>query len=151
MKKIILLLILTIIIKLVYSSNNNNNDINIIPLVWPYPNGEFKYGTTRRKISPSLLFISSNGNSNTLNQAFQRYSKIIFKHKISSNDDNNEIFRVIINVDDIKEFYPQFDTDESYSLNINDSKDIIIESKNIYGALRGLESLSQLVTYDFEL
>ena len=148
MKKLIILLILSVIIKLVYSND-------LIPSIWPHPS-EFKYGNTIRIVSSSLHFIATDGTinhdgSNTLNQAFQRYHNIIFKHNNNDHNDNNVINKVIVNVDSLVEFYPQLDTDESYTLNINDSNSIIINAPNIYGALRGLESLSQLINYDYDL
>ena len=47
------------------------------------------------------------------------------------------------------EDYPQLDTDESYTLQIDSA--ITLTAKTVYGALRGLETLSQLVVFDYDL
>lgn len=59
-------------------------------------------------------------------------------------------FHVKVAVSDASEAYPQLETDESYTLDINQQSDIQLSAKTVYGALRGLETLSQLVIFDFE-
>ena len=129
------------------------------PSIWPHPT-IFKYSASNSLVvvSSSLIF-HTNGNSTTLNQAYQRYRSIIFKHTTtttttttttsSTTTTNSIINDVTVHTDDITEFYPQYDTNESYTLTITTSS-IIITSKNIYGALRALESLSQLIQYDYD-
>lgn len=51
---------------------------------------------------------------------------------------------------DKSEAYPQLETDESYALNVPTTGDITITAKTVYGALHALESLSQLVVFNFE-
>jgi hexosaminidase len=56
-------------------------------------------------------------------------------------------------VEELSDSYPQLNTDESYTLKITDSttEEIIqLTAKSVYGVLRGLESLSQLVVFDFD-
>jgi hypothetical protein len=50
----------------------------------------------------------------------------------------------------MSEDYPQYDTDESYSLDIESPDNIILSAATVYGTLRGLETLSQLVVFDFD-
>lgn len=59
-------------------------------------------------------------------------------------------FSVKVTVSDASEAYPQLETDESYTLDVNQQSDIQLSAKTVYGALRGLETLSQLVIYDFD-
>ena len=51
-------------------------------------------------------------------------------------------------VDDADESHPQLGTDESYTLSISTTAEL--HAKTVYGALRGLETFSQLVQFDFE-
>ena len=54
-------------------------------------------------------------------------------------------------VADLDESHPQLATDESYSLVVPaDGSAATIAAATVYGALRGLETFSQLVTFDFE-
>ena len=45
---------------------------------------------------------------------------------------------------------PQLETDESYSLTIPASGDASLHAKTVFGALKGLETFAQLVTFDFD-
>jgi hexosaminidase len=97
----------------------------------------------------NLEFVTVGGNVKTLTSAYNRYSHIMFTHHSSSDDSKNK-FIVEVSVSDHSEAYPQLETDESYSLDISKNSDISLSAKTIYGAIRGLETLSQLVIYDFE-
>lgn len=41
------------------------------------------------------------------------------------------------------------DTDESYSLSVKSQTNVELTAKTVYGALRGIETLSQLIIFDF--
>jgi hexosaminidase len=59
----------------------------------------------------------------------------------------------MVQVEDESEAHPQLNTDESYTLTIDVGQgDIMghIMANTVYGALRGLETFSQLVVFDFE-
>ena len=116
--------------------------------------GKFKYSST-------------NGNVKTLDDAFERYNSIIFPHALNADDDDNSsrnstpslpVVEVTVTVEDNSEAHPQLETDESYTLAVpsettnedSSSESITITAQTIYGALRALETLSQLVQYDFE-
>ena len=145
MNLIILLLIVLSIVAVVLSSSLLSSS-EVIPSIWPQPN-VFKYGERSSSVSSSLSFKTVNGDVTTLEKAYQRYSNNMFKHSVNT-DSNANIKEVLVHVTDNDESYPQLDTDESYELIINDK--IIINSRTVYGALRALESLSQLVMYDFD-
>jgi len=66
-------------------------------------------------------------------------------------------------VSDISEAVPQIDTDESYTLQVGVGDDdgssssssgggsrAVLKAATVYGALRGLETMSQLVHFDFD-
>ena len=53
--------------------------------------------------------------------------------------------------EDLSEDFPQLETDESYSLMVPETGGIAAaDARTVYGALRALESFSQLVRFDFE-
>lgn len=93
----------------------------------------------------------------TLSLAYDRYNSLIFRHA-QSEDSANGVSRVEVSVENSSEDYPQMSTDESYTLSIpatgSSSAEIApvikITAVTVYGALRALESLSQLVVYDFD-
>lgn len=91
----------------------------------------------------------------TLTDAYQRYHGIMFPHAVdASKTPTLGLHTVQVNVKNPSEAYPQLETDESYTLDVKvrgDSEDpIVLNADTIYGALRGLETLSQLVMYDYE-
>jgi len=54
---------------------------------------------------------------------------------------------VVLDSDD----YPQIDTDESYQIVVNaDGSPATIHAATVYGALRGIETISQMVVYDYD-
>lgn len=54
-------------------------------------------------------------------------------------------------VEDVSEAVPQLDTDESYDLQVpSGGGTATLHAPTVYGALRGLETFSQLVHFDFE-
>jgi len=90
----------------------------------------------------------------TLSAAYSRYNSMIFNHKSKTGDDNiARVAKVNVAVDDYSEAYPQLETDESYTLDIpaESTGEIYITAKTVYGALRGIESLSQLVVFDMDV
>ena len=89
----------------------------------------------------------------TLNSAFERYSALIFKHQASNkfSADTKFLTHVSVKIEDPSESYPQLDTDESYQLYIpSDGGEITLSAKTVYGAMYGLESLSQLIIFDYD-
>lgn len=87
----------------------------------------------------------------TLENAYERYSQLMFSHADGSAATHAAgcLDTVVVSVADKSESYPQLDTDESYSLTIPVKGDIEITAPTVYGALRALESLSQLVHYEY--
>ena len=105
------------------------------------------------------MYISVNGNVKTLSDAYERTNKLIFNHAPDGDANRSRaVFRVEVAVEDNSEAYPQLTTDESYTLDIPavgsetevGVQVIKITAKTVYGAMYGLQSLSQLVIYDFD-
>ncbi|KAK2637538.1 hypothetical protein Ddye_032330 [Dipteronia dyeriana] len=136
--------------------------------LWPLP-AQFTSGNDTLSVDPDLsLSVSGNGGrSRIVKEAFYRYKAIIFKQSSSraasvyiknvfrgmrSGDDITKL-SIIVNSDNEE---LQLGVDESYSLFVakNSGHSIIgeatIEANTVYGALRGLETFSQLCSFDFE-
>ncbi|KAH1038709.1 hypothetical protein J1N35_040452 [Gossypium stocksii] len=132
--------------------------------LWPLPS-EFTSGNQTLTVDPTLSFsaLGKEGNSKILIEGFERYKKIIFKRVsgISLFDKSRGIrsvydiseLRFIVNSDSEE---LQLGVDESYALFVakKDGKSIVgeatIEANTVYGALRGLETFSQLCDFDYE-
>ncbi|XP_027350015.1 beta-hexosaminidase 1-like [Abrus precatorius] len=135
--------------------------------LWPLP-AEFTSGDEALSVDPSLtLSIAGNiGDSSILRAAFDRYRGIIFKHsgvgfgfirklreKLVSVSDL-DVTTLKITVHSVNEEL-QLGVDESYTLLVPKAKDssvageVTIEANTVYGALRGLETFSQLCLFDY--
>ncbi len=109
------------------------------------------FGTNQASLSSNASFvIARNGQSPTLTAAFDRYRKIMFSHAYSSTEFSSSLQIIEFDVVDLNEFYPQLETDESYYLDIPVEGTITIRANNVFGALYGLETLSQVVNYDYD-
>lgn len=129
--------------------------------LWPLPS-EFTSGNETLAVDPdlSLSVGGEGGGSAIVSEAFERYRAIIFKQsswfsklKLRGNSayDISKL-KIIVHSDDEE---IQLGTDESYSLLVakSDDRSIIgdatIEANSVFGALRGLETFSQLCAYDY--
>jgi hexosaminidase len=103
----------------------------------------------------NFQFTSVDCTSSTLTQAYERYNTLIFQHNVTKKFSKDPyVNRVSVSVEVCSEDYPQLSTDESYTLDVPADVEVLqieIKAKTVYGALRALESLSQLVTYDYDL
>jgi hexosaminidase len=118
----------------------------------------FITGDQQTNVLP-FKYVSVNGDVKTLTDAYERNNGLIFNHAIDEKPSAaRAVYRVEVKVDDNSESYPQLTTDESYTLDIPAAGSgadvgvpvITITSKTVYGALHALQSLSQLVVYDFD-
>ncbi|KAI3995345.1 hypothetical protein MKX01_032147 [Papaver californicum] len=135
---------------------NGNNDDDSIVYIWPLPS-KYTYGNNTISINPDLsLEVSGNGgNSIIVSEGFQRYREIIFKHHSRKKSgviyDVNKL-KIIVNSDNDT---LNLNVDESYSLFITaeNGNSIIqgasIEANTVFGALRGLETFSQLCSFNY--
>ncbi|KAK9282720.1 hypothetical protein L1049_010940 [Liquidambar formosana] len=129
--------------------------------IWPLPS-EISFGKDTLIVDPdlSLAVGGEGGKSEIIRAAFDRYRGIIFKHshgvsrfklRGGSVYDIRKL-TVIVNSDSEE---LQLGADESYSLLVarNDGRSIVgeatIEANTVYGALRGLETFSQLCAFDY--
>lgn len=117
------------------------------PTIWPMPS-DATFGTASVPISNNIKFKPQG--VHTIDEAFIRSKSLMFPHGHHEHSDNFQT--VSISVTDPSEAYPQMDTDESYTLSVpsDSTSPIEISSATVYGTIRALESLSQLVFYDFD-
>ncbi|ONK62350.1 uncharacterized protein A4U43_C07F2980 [Asparagus officinalis] len=127
------------------------------PLVnlWPLPK-EFTHGAQTLTVDPSLALqtLGAGGDSKIVVEAFERYKGLIFTHR--GNDllkyDVGKLTVVVASDGDALEF----GVDEKYNLYIDGGigRSIIsgatIEANTVYGALRGLETFSQLCVFNYD-
>ena len=119
-------------------------------MIWPQV-AESKFGQNTVTISRSLEFDSPQ--VKTLTAAYERYKLIMFPHATEqgkADSSVNTITVVKVEVENVSEEYPQLETDESYELLISTDGESTISAKTVYGVLRALESLSQLVLFDYD-
>ncbi|CAL9007965.1 unnamed protein product [Prunus brigantina] len=143
---------------------NSADEVNdSLTYLWPLPS-EFTFGNKTLSVHPQLsLVVGGNGsNSSILRLGFDRYKAIIFKnsHGVSSFDRirgrrlSYDVTKLKVVVHSDSEDL-QLGVDESYTLFVQkkDGQSIVgeatIEANTVYGALRALETFSQLCTFDY--
>ena len=120
--------------------------------LWPLPQS-IKRGQKDLTVSPSANFFSVSGSSDLLSKAFERYDKYTFPHAANSGSSGSgpKITGLDLVVADKDESHQQLDTDESYTLKVPATGGKAkVTAKTVYGALRALETFSQLVRFDFD-
>lgn len=119
-----------------------------IPTLWPQPLSAHS-GTSHAIVAPSQHFFTCSADSPLLASGFDRYTSIVFPHQVTSAS-GHAITGLHVSVQSTDEAHPQLDTDESYTLTVPESGVATVTAKTVYGALRGLETFSQLVSFSFE-
>ncbi|KAH6762676.1 beta-hexosaminidase 1 [Perilla frutescens var. hirtella] len=126
--------------------------------IWPLPS-QYTSGNQTLTVDPNLTLITSGngGGSLIVSEAFDRYKRIIFEHaslKLPSSGVDYDLKKLSILVHSDNEEL-QLGVDESYALLVAASDvhsvigEITIEANSVYGALHGLETLSQLCAFDY--
>ncbi|BFG22595.1 hypothetical protein CerSpe_088690 [Prunus speciosa] len=143
---------------------NSADEVNdSLTYIWPLP-FEFTFGNKTLSVHPQLSLVvgGNGGNSSILRLGFDRYKAIIFKnsHGVSSFDRirgmrlSYDVTKLKVVVHSDSEDL-QLGVDESYTLFVQkkDGQSIVgeatIEANTVYGALRALETFSQLCTFDY--
>lgn len=128
--------------------------------LWPLPQ-KFQSSAVAFKLSPASFQIvhakqSTAGPScSLLENAFRRYFEYMFgelkkqekSRKKAFDSDLSELQVWITSADPECDGYPSLRTDESYSLSV-DEPSAVLKAANVWGALRGLETFSQLLYED---
>ncbi|XP_028791124.1 beta-hexosaminidase 1 [Neltuma alba] len=131
--------------------------------IWPLP-AQFSFGDDTLSVDPGLsLAVDGNGGgSDIVRAAFDRYRGIIFKRidrfsflrKLRERISVYDVSTLRITVHSASEEL-QLGVDESYTLLVPKSNgqsvagEVKIEANTVYGALRGLETFSQLCSFDY--
>lgn len=118
--------------------------------LWPQPSN-FQSGQTRAIVvgGSNFFSVSSGTTPDILIAAFARYTPMVFPHAASPVP-GNSISGLSISISNADESHPQLETDESYNLTVPEYGVAKASAVTVYGALRALETFSQLVTFSFE-
>jgi len=133
------------------------------PLIWPLPT-EYTRGTTTVGVAvadASKFFSSSTAATPFIAQAFARYADLCFSHRVSAANAAKAvrgrhaadagITGLVVTVASTDDSHPQVETDESYTLTVPAAGGpATMTAKTVYGMLRGLETFSQMVVFDFD-
>ncbi|XP_072241321.1 beta-hexosaminidase subunit alpha [Leuresthes tenuis] len=125
--------------------------------VWPLPQS-FISSTERYSLNPRDFYFCYRRRSaaqegcSVLDVAFKRYFSLIFPDYTSGSDklrfSEDKPFTVEIHVDShFCESYPNEDSSERYNLSVSTGQ-ASLNAETVWGALRGLETFSQLVYQD---
>ena len=133
-----------------YSVNQPN-----LTSVWPMP-GHLSLGAGTILVPSNITWVvASAAPPRTLTDAIARYRALIFSRGERGGAPPGGATAVTINVSDASEAYPADWTlvDESYELHVPAPGDaassaIALTARTVYGALRALETLAQLVAYE---
>ena len=127
------------------------------PSIWPLPtrysNGTATLGLGSKAGTNGFFSMASAPVPAILEQAFERYAKISFPHATSGSegaDAAGTVSGLVVKVEHPEEPYPQLDTNESYSLAVGADGTATLSASTVYGALHGLETFSQMVSFNFD-
>ncbi|XP_067358733.1 beta-hexosaminidase subunit alpha isoform X2 [Channa argus] len=125
--------------------------------VWPLPQTLTSF-TERYPLKPQAFYFDYRRQSaaqhgcSILDAAFKRYFSLTFPDYISANgvlqitEDRPFIVKISVDRNDC-ENYPREDSSEKYNLSVSAEK-AYLSAETVWGALRGLETFSQLVYQD---
>eukprot|EP01116_Phalansterium_solitarium_P016478 TRINITY_DN3839_c0_g1_i1.p1 TRINITY_DN3839_c0_g1~~TRINITY_DN3839_c0_g1_i1.p1 ORF type:complete len:673 (-),score=228.15 TRINITY_DN3839_c0_g1_i1:183-2201(-) len=132
------------------------------PPVWPHPH---RYGNGTATVvvdGRQLRFTAPDGTSADLDAAFERYRRLMLPHTydgLQSHDAASVqpteatvgvLSEIVVRVANLSGEL-QMETDEAYELVVPaDGSAALIEAGTVYGAYHALETLSQLMRYDFD-
>jgi hexosaminidase len=121
----------------------------VVASVWPAPQ-LFRQGAHNLTLASDFAFLFNGSKTpSTLIDAFSRYSSLIRPHRSAQTAGNRLLHGMTVSVEDTDQAPPQQGTNESYSIRIFSGSSAILQAPTIYGAMRGLETFSQLVHYQF--
>ncbi|KAM9969361.1 hypothetical protein ACTFIR_001195 [Dictyostelium discoideum] len=132
------------------SSDSSSSQSSKIINIWPMPKKVLN-GDITVFISPDFQFTTNLTKSTTLKKAMDRYYKLIFTEDSKSHSGISILNEIKILVKSEDETL-QIGFDESYEIYIDDSGDDggRIVAKTVYGAIRGLETLYQMIGFDYQ-
>ena len=127
------------------------------PLIWPLPQ-HYSLNSCLFPVSNNFTFnvVNQNINNDILIEGINRYKSLIFPRIPDLSPKNSAQLLVIdIELENPMNTELNIDTNETYSLNIPFVKGEYISGKiygnNVFGVLKGLETFSQLIVYNYTL
>jgi len=117
--------------------------------VWPMP-AHMTTGSHEVIIAPPKIDYDTN--NEIVSNGIKRYLPLIFPHEAFGPRPAWSMSIVVTDEQTVTKPYPEFGMDESYELTVPSDGDsaATITAKTQWGVLRGLETFSQLVTFDFD-
>ena len=136
------------------------------PRIWPLPR-RFTNGSTTLLVSKptdlgaSLFSLAGGETCKTLSAAFLRYMPLTLPHPVDPATEqsllrtasySDSVTQVVVTLADYSECdkHPQLTSNESYTLSVSASGAATISAPSVWGALRAMETFSQLVVFDFD-
>ena len=119
-------------------------------LPWPYPNDPgLSYGSSTVELDAAfeIKLDAAGANCDTLQGAAQRYKELTIGSHVGSHAAHG-LKSLDVSVADLDESHPQLGDDESYELEVSATA-ASLSAQTIWGAMRGLETFSQLVMFNF--
>ncbi|KAE9546557.1 hypothetical protein FO519_010231 [Halicephalobus sp. NKZ332] len=123
--------------------------------IWPLPWTVNYYNNETFSIDPdTFVWNSWHSGCEIIDKALQRYKKLAFPGHTPGKGKTSGHFATIASVTVSSQAgcstdYPQFGMDESYKIQaVPGSSQVLILGNTVWGALRGLESFSQLIYKD---
>eukprot|EP00026_Physarum_polycephalum_P004786 Phypoly_transcript_04810.p1 GENE.Phypoly_transcript_04810~~Phypoly_transcript_04810.p1 ORF type:complete len:455 (+),score=56.61 Phypoly_transcript_04810:14-1378(+) len=117
--------------------------------VWPHPQEMIRGNETTLTLSPKTFQFSTTSSSALLKAAIARYQSIFFPFaQAGYAPDTTQLTAVLISVETTDEEL-QLGVNENYTLVVLESG-AIIQAETVFGAMHGLESLSQLIDYNIK-
>ena len=122
------------------------------PFIWPLPVTHEVSADLALNVDESTFTFGSMSDSQILKEAFTRYSDLMFPHRPDGNGDPSmdTLKTLNVKVDDDSGTLPSFEMDESYKLTVSGDA-ATLSAKTVWGALRGLETFSQMVIFNSSL
>lgn len=117
--------------------------------IWPKPQSYNATGKVYSLTSNNFSFDSTGETSDVLKQALIRYKVLVFPDPVEKPKDGlSQIIKLTVKV--LDKYAPlSLESDESYTL-VVDAPTSSLTAKTVWGALRGLETFSQVVYQDQE-
>uniref|UniRef100_A0A914C305 Beta-hexosaminidase eukaryotic type N-terminal domain-containing protein n=1 Tax=Acrobeloides nanus TaxID=290746 RepID=A0A914C305_9BILA len=125
--------------------------------VWPLPMNVTTFNNFTHVINPATFQFTTQLNCDILQQAFIRYKKLTFpgyaqfkEQVLKQKSLKATLTQLTVQVTKgCDSGYPQMGMDESYTIQLNPtSTSAVLKANEVWGALRGLESFSQMVFKD---
>lgn len=122
--------------------------------IWPYPSGKVSISSDYSLINggSAIKFLTTQENNllTKFHENFRNSLEYIDKNKHTSNE--QKFLIVAVSFEDDSVILPSVTNDESYELQVTttiNEVSVSIHGKTIFGVRHGLETLSQLITYDY--